>query len=412
MTVTGALACFLVFESARSSRDAGCGLLSSLSMLSYRARELIVLIGFYFFAGLSLLAKGLVGFVIIFGVIGAYYLIRRELNGRFLKSLLWGVPLSLIVAAVWYVPMIVRHGWVFIDQFIIQHHFARFVTARYHHPGPIYFYLPVLVAFSLPWTLVFAASLWSSRRWRWRGATTLDQARVFSFVWVILPVVFFSFSNSKLATYVLPVLPAVSFLVAERIDCFIKTNRGHKVLRLSGALLIGVGIGGGWYFHQRFGIGVICWMTTASPLVLIGAASLLRPQWRQGLFVLIAVAALAASAVALKCAAPLAAPQESVRDLLMTAAARGYPTTPVVEMHTIERTAEFYAVGRLAYGPDGEPLKFEGAAQGVEAARHNGGLVLCFVPIEFQSQLTTLKNAQVEVIGDNRRVALVAVKLK
>ena len=413
MTVTGALACFLVIETTRRSNGAACGLLSSLSMLSYRARELIVLVGFYLFAGLSLLAKGLVGFVIIFGVIAVYYAIRRERpNGRFLQSLLWGLPLALIVAGVWYGPIIARHGWRFIDQFIIQHHFARFVTGKYHHPGPIYFYLPVLIVLSLPWAFVLVASMFSSRRWRWRGASALDRARVFCLVWLVVPVLFFSFSSSKLVAYVLPVLPAISFLVGERIDCFIKAERGHKVLRLTGAGLIVLGIGGGWYFHERFGIGLNCWIAAASPLLLVGAAALLRPQIRKPLFILIALAVLASSALALKCGAPAVARQESVRDLLAAAAARGYTTTPVVEMHTVERTAEFYAASRFAYGSDGEPLKFEGAGQVIEAARRNGGLVLCFVPIEYESQLTTLRNAQVDVIADNGRVALFAVKVR
>lgn len=413
MTVTGALACFLVIESAQSARDPACGLLSSLSMLSYRARELTVLVGFYFFVGLSLLAKGLVGFVIIFGVIGVYYVIRRERpRGGFVRSLLWGIPLSLIVAGVWYGPMIARHGRVFVDQFIIQHHFARFVTGKYHHPGPIYFYLPVLVVLSLPWTFALLAALFSSRRWSWRGAAGLDRARVFSLVWLVVPVLFFSFSNSKLAAYVLPALPAISFLVGERIDCFIKADRGNKVLRLTGGGLILLGIGGGWYFHGRFGIGVNCWITAASPLVLVGAAALVRPQLRKPLFALIAIAVFVSSALALKCGAPVAARQESVRDLLAAAAARGYATTPVVALHTVERTAEFYAANRLTYGSGGDPVKFEGAAQVIEAARRNGGLVLCFVPIQLESQLTTLRDAQVEVIADNQRVALVAVRLK
>src|SRR6185436_17589877 len=106
--------------------------------------------------------------------------------------------------------MIARHGWLFIDQFIIQQHFARFVTNKYHHPGPVYFYLPVLIGLALPWTIVLSASLTSSRRWNWRGASPLDRLRVFALAWMVVPVVFFSFSGSKLAAYILPALPPVA----------------------------------------------------------------------------------------------------------------------------------------------------------------------------------------------------------
>jgi len=102
---------------------------------------------------------------------------------------------------------------------------------------------------------------------------------------------------------------------------------------------------------------------------------------------------------------------QSVRDLLAMAATRGYATTPVVQLHTIERSAEFYAAGRITYGPDGEPVKFEGAAQVVDAARKNGGAVLCLIPSEFTSQLTLAKEAKSELIGDDRRVALILVRV-
>jgi hypothetical protein len=151
-------------------------------------------------------------------------------------------------------------------------------------------------------------------------------------------------------------------------------------------------------------------MVGATPPAIIGAVALVRPQLRRPLFALIALAVIVSSIVILRCAAPVVARTESVRDLLSTAAARGYTTTPVVQLHTIERTAEFYAAGRLTYQADGEPVKFEGVVQVVEAAQRNNGVVLCFVPLQFESQLTSFNGAAVEVIADNGRVALVAVR--
>jgi hypothetical protein len=149
-----------------------------------------------------------------------------------------------------------------------------------------------------------------------------------------------------------------------------------------------------------------------APLVLTGVLTLARPQIRKALFILISLALLVTSAVGLRCAAPLLARPESVRDLLAAASARGYQTTPVVQLHTIERTAEFYAANRITYGPDGEPVKFEGVSQVADIARQNGGLVLCFVPKQYEGQLTSYANARTEVIADNGRVSLVAVRVK
>jgi 4-amino-4-deoxy-L-arabinose transferase-like glycosyltransferase len=406
MTVTGALACFFVWH-VRSvpgaGNDAG----------EPQARMPVLLIGFYFFIGLSLLAKGLVGIVIPFGVIAIYLLIRREWPMKSLvKSLFWGVPLALAIAAVWFAPMILRHGWKFIDQFIVQHHFARFVTNKYHHPAPIYFYFQVIVALSLPWTIFLAAAFLDSRRWSWRRGLPLDRFRVFAFCWILVPVVFFSFSESKLSAYILPVLPAVALLVGERVTCLLLRRRGDLVLRLTGALLIGLGAGGGWYLVRHFTLNASFIVITASPLVAVGAVALVHPRLRKALFVLIPAAMFAASVIALSCAAPVIARPESVRDLLAAASARGYGAVPVVQLHTVERTAEFYAADRMTYRPDGEPVKLEGVVQVADAARHSGGLILCFVPREYETQLTSYPNIQTEVIANNGRVSLVAVGVR
>jgi 4-amino-4-deoxy-L-arabinose transferase-like glycosyltransferase len=402
MTVTGALACFFAWHVRHRTRSGSDGV-----------RPHLLLVGFYFFIGLSLLAKGLIGIVLPFGVVSTYYLLRREWpNARFLKSLFWGLPVAIAVAAVWFGPMLSRHGWKFIDQFIVQHHFARFVTNKYHHPAPFYFYLVVLVALTLPWTTFLGAGFWASRRWRWRGQTGLDRLRVFALCWIVVPVLFFSFSESKLTAYILPALPGAALLIGERVTCFLNAKRGDLVMRVTGALLVGLGASGAWYLGHRHSLSIAWIGLGVSPLIVAGAAALARPQTRKALFILIPLALFITSAIGLSCAAPVLARPESVRDLLAAAAARGYGVTPVVQLHTVERTAEFYAAGRMTYGPDGEPVKLEGVTQVADVARRNGGPILCFVPKEYETQLTSYPNIQTEVIANNGRVSLVAVRLK
>src|SRR5437763_1888951 len=106
MTVSGALACFFVFE-VRVRSEPGQPAWGGGNDGVRPGNSL--LIGFYFFAGLSLLAQGLIGFVIIFGVVAIYFIARRESpTTRFAKSLIWGLPLSLAIASIWYGPMITR----------------------------------------------------------------------------------------------------------------------------------------------------------------------------------------------------------------------------------------------------------------------------------------------------------------
>src|ERR1044072_8141627 len=152
MTTTWSLAFFLLHE------------------LPSTRRKRLLLAGFYAFVGLSLLAKGLIGIVIPFGVVGLYYLLRRSWPVRSVwLSLSWGVPLALAVSAIWYGPVIARDGWTFIDEFFIQHHFARYVSKKYHHPQPIYFYPVIILMFTLPWSVHLICALAKARKGEGRG---------------------------------------------------------------------------------------------------------------------------------------------------------------------------------------------------------------------------------------------------
>jgi 4-amino-4-deoxy-L-arabinose transferase-like glycosyltransferase len=398
MTISGALACFFGSEVRR-----GRGGSESVAWL---------FAALYLFAGLSLLAKGLIGFVLIFGIIGSYFLLRREWPRKaFLLSLIWGLPASVLLASIWYGPMIARHGWTFIDQFIIQHHFARFVSNKFHHPEPFYFYLPVLIILALPWTILLGAGLFASRRWNWRGESSLDRARVFALAWLLLPLLFFSFSGSKLGGYILPALPAVALLVGERIACFISSLRGEKVLRLTGTLLVFMAAGAIWYTHRHSDLKLLTTALVALPLIGVGMLTVVRPQLRHHLFVAIVVAVVLTAAIGLRLGT--GGCQNRVgADLLLVAAARGYSNLRVVQLHDLERSAEFYAAGRIEYGSDGEPIKFEGVGQVMDAARRNGGAVLCLVPVEYSAQLTDYRSASAELISDNGRLALIVVRAK
>jgi 4-amino-4-deoxy-L-arabinose transferase-like glycosyltransferase len=149
MTMTWALAFFLISE---------------LEQTLKARRKLLV--GFYVFIGLSLLAKGLIGIVIPLGIVGAYYVFRRTPPKRnSTLSLFWGIPLALAVAAVWYAPVFWKHGWPFVDQFFVQHQFARYVSDKYRHPAPVYFYLLVLIPLSLPWTAFVIDGIGKIKPW-------------------------------------------------------------------------------------------------------------------------------------------------------------------------------------------------------------------------------------------------------
>ncbi|MCU1266750.1 MAG: hypothetical protein JWM21_3068 [Acidobacteria bacterium] len=391
MTITWALAFFLASEIEEKRRTG-------------------FLAGFYVFVGFSLLAKGLVGIVLPFGVIGAFYLLRRTFPDRkAFFSLFWGMPLALATASTWYGPVIARHGWLFIDQFFIQHHFARYFSNKYQHPQPLYFYLPVMLMLSVPWTLFLIEALVKARGWRWSAGDPENKVRLFALAWLIVPILFFSFSGSKLPAYVLPSLPAAALLAGERLSRFVseKASSG-RTMRLTAILLVLLAAAGIIYAQQTGKVSLQCAALVLAPAVLAGGFILLASRRRLWAALLLAVVPIAGAAVTLNCAVDRFASRESVRELIKQADTSGYATTPVFMFSRIERTSEFYAPGRVVYDPDGDPHKFESGEEVVSAAR-NRGTILVIVPLGSMWRLQNLQGARTSMIADNGRVAVVAV---
>src|SRR5207237_612897 len=217
-----------------------------------------------------------------------------------------------------------------------------------------------------PLTIVVVAAFISSRSWHGRGDEPLVRLRVFALAWIVVPVVFFTFSESKLAGYVLPTIPAVALLVGERIACLLRAQRGDRIIQLTGTALLGLAAAGTWYLIIELGMPPWCVVAIAVAPAVVGITALFFRRMRETFFLLFSLTTLIAAAVALSCAAPIVAKRDSVRDLLTAAAARGYGTAPIVQLHTVERAAEFYASGRLTYRPDGEPKMLEGANEVIE----------------------------------------------
>jgi len=401
MTMTWAVAFFIISELKETARS--------------RWRYLA---GFYIFIGLSLLAKGLIGIAIPLGVASVYYVLRRKLPERNAAlSLSWGLPLALAVAALWYAPVIWRHGWPFVDQFFVQHQFARYVSNKYGHPAPVYFYLLILIPLSLPWTAFFIEGVGRATRWRWRAknqqGTILDRIMVLAFAWFLVPLVFFSFSTSKLPGYIIPVLPAVALIAGERVTRF-STNAedGKWAIRITAVLSLLLALAVPLYAWRSGSPSFECALIIALLLGVAGSFGLLSLRHRVASVLLIAAATLGVLLVALHCWAPEPVERETAKHLLQLADARGYSQAVIYGLQRDDRTPEFYAAGRVAYAPDGEPILYEGPETVISESRKRKEALLVFVQLKEVGQLTGLESAHTEVIGNNGRIAMVAVRAK
>src|SRR5688500_10143018 len=149
--------------------------------------------------------------------------------------------------------------------------------------------------------MVLIATLTASPRWRWRGRDQVDRIRVFALAWLAVPTLFFSLSGSKIPGYVLPVLPAASLLVAERVCFVLKAELGQRLIQLTGGLLLLMAVVGAWSATRTLGVSS-AWVIAATVPVLISASvALFAPRRRRVLnFLLFGLISVVVSAMALQ----------------------------------------------------------------------------------------------------------------
>jgi len=176
---------------------------------------------FYACMALGVLAKGPVAPLLGAIIVVLFAAMVREL--RLVVRTLWlpGILLFCAIALPWYIAVQLRNPQ-FFHEFILQHNLARFSTDLYHHREPFWYYLPVTLLALLPWPVFVIAAFvrplrtWWAERKSGSAAPNLElQFNLFACCWLVVPVLFFSISQSKLPGYVLPAIPAGAVLLAE-----------------------------------------------------------------------------------------------------------------------------------------------------------------------------------------------------
>ena len=193
----------------------------------YETNSKFWLYDIYFFTGLATLAKGPVAPFLAFLIIAAFAFLRREWH--ILRRSFWwpGVVLYFAMVLPWFIA--VQHqNPTFFREFFLEHNLERFATDRYQHNQPFWYYFVVVLLALMPWTVVAVRALidgilTSVAEWRLRHSRAGkplptrpgDAFPEFLVLWSLIPVVFFSLSQSKLPGYILPALPPITILTGD-----------------------------------------------------------------------------------------------------------------------------------------------------------------------------------------------------
>jgi 4-amino-4-deoxy-L-arabinose transferase len=186
-----------------------------------------------FACGMGFMTKGFLAWLLPVLIALPYALWQkrlRELLGYGLVAVLVAVAVSLPWALA--VHLQEPDFWHF---FFWHEHIQRFAGEDAQHAEPFWYYLPLLVGFSLPWVGLLPATV--KQAWLEKRTASIG----FLLLWLLMPLAFFSLAKGKLPSYIMPCLLPLALLMGHALAEKLAQGRG-RALRINGWLNLVLGI--------------------------------------------------------------------------------------------------------------------------------------------------------------------------
>ncbi len=224
--------------------------------------------------GLAFLAKGPPSLLPILAIAGMLWQ-QRDLKALFrpLGLLAFG-----IIGLTWFGIVIQRHPGL-LDYFIGHEVLARVADKSMQRSpewyGPFKVYLPVFLFGALPWLILAAKKLPNI----FRPWTSQSPETRFLWLWLLLPLLVFCLSRSRMPLYLLPVFSAFVLLLGQALGKFELNHRRLAWLALWILALLGMRYGLSTYNHHKdpdvFGQKILV-MTKEAPRKIIFVEDMTR----------------------------------------------------------------------------------------------------------------------------------------
>jgi len=306
--------------------------------------------------GAAVLAKGLTGIVLVAPVCIICFAMTRQPRKLRLREIILPVLVFAAVVCSWYLPVTVENGTAFLQEFIVNHHFKRFLSNRYSHPQPFWFFVGIIPLSIVPWTFFLLPAAARLIRSKQEANVPRQHLLRLAWIWLLFPTTFFSLSGSKLPGYILPALPALAIIVGielEEIWQLRWTRMARVAAWLTAVLMMTLGIVVAVVLRNRLG-SPVGWqaaaLATPIGLALLQFGAMARRRlslaFGAGIGVLLACIMLLAGILA-----PRLDDELCQKHLAMDAAAALMPGERVAFYQDKKYAAVFYAQGRVLYNP-------------------------------------------------------------
>ncbi len=198
------------------------------------------------FLGLGFFTKGPIPLIFFLLPWIAFRLLHRGSAQR-AGSATWGfLFIFAAIALPWYLWAVSTTPGL-LSYFLKFQTVDRYLTNVHHRSGPVYYYLFLLLAGMLYWATYFYFFLIKTLQ---RPRRLLDRpTELLLLLYTLLPFLFFSFSKSKLAAYLLPAFPFFALLTAYWLEEKFPGARRSFVAATSVNLLLGALLALALMFH-------------------------------------------------------------------------------------------------------------------------------------------------------------------
>jgi 4-amino-4-deoxy-L-arabinose transferase len=203
-------------------------------------KRTIFLVGAGITCGLAFLTKGFLAFVIPAIVFIPFAIWQNQLKK--LLCVFW-LPLTtaVLTALPWGIMIYLKEP-DFWHYFFWVEHIDRFISPNGgQHPYPLWFFVPVILGGTLPWTTQIGTGIYKLRK-----NLSNNPLLRFSICWFLFPFLFFSICRGKLVTYILPCFPPLIVLFTVGVHQEWKTltaQRSSRFDRVGIILIIALMIG-------------------------------------------------------------------------------------------------------------------------------------------------------------------------
>jgi 4-amino-4-deoxy-L-arabinose transferase-like glycosyltransferase len=163
---------------------------------------------FYIALALAFLTKGPVGLIFpVLVVISLSNYSSGVKKSSLIVHQLIGLAIFLILGASWYLYLMLQDRQ-FVDYFLMRHVVERYANPEaFSRSKPWWFYIVLAPALSLPWSAILLLNFKQLRKLE-------KHFKKLFIVWLLVSLLFFSFSGSKLLLYILPLFAGLALLCA------------------------------------------------------------------------------------------------------------------------------------------------------------------------------------------------------